>query len=330
MMIALFLLTAFVFAQEEELVEREKLAFIERSIMEIYSKGTFPEIFNAELSKLQECGCTHGTQGIYWGANVGMMCKLRQPGYSEECGMRCTTPKGEDILLLCPDGWKSDCFRGCIPPPFDTVQERFDFLQSNVESILENGHDYLLISGEYLESCKCRNGQARLINYGTKMGFDCVVDGDPSEECAGFIECLNDQKERIMIFCPAGHEATCEGCKSTIRDVEAYDSNDIRYEWCINVLTGFIRESQAILNLEPSHEDTLECGCRSPLKKIDYGSRIGHFCHIDSPKHMTKQCDNKLICMNGEGVELIHFCPAGFVPDCERGCGYWWAQKSEL
>jgi len=328
MILFLFLL-AISYSQDSEMVEREKLAFIERSIMEIYSKGTFPEIFKAELSELQRCGCTYGTQPIYWGTKVGMMCKLKNPGYEEDCGMRCTTPKGEDILLLCADGWKRDCFRGCIPPPFDTVTDRFNFLLDNVESILTYGHDYLLISADYLSACKCRDGQARLINYGTKRGFDCVVESDPGTECGGFRECANEHEERVMIFCPAGHEATCEGCKSTLDDLGEYETDTVRYEWAINVLTGFVRESQAVLDLQPSHEDTLQCACRGPLRQVDYGKRIGHYCYADV-KSMTNECNNSLICVDNDGNELIHFCPAGFVPDCEHGCGYWWSQKTEL
>ena len=48
----------------------------------------------------------------------------------------------------------------------------------------------------------------------------------------------------------------------------------MRYEWAINVLTGFVRESQAVLDLQPSHEDTLQCACRGPLRQVDYGKRI--------------------------------------------------------
>jgi len=335
MITILFLLAVpLCFAQDEvtaDTIEREKLAFIERSIMQIYEKGDFPEIFLAELNTLQECGCTHGTQSIYWGAKVGMMCKLRKSGFDESCGQRCTTPKGEEILLLCPQNWSSDCFRGCVPPPFDSVDDRTKFLLDNVQALLQYGHDYLLIKSEYLETCKCKDRQAKLINYGTKLGFECVVEGEeePTAECGGFQECKNDQDERVMIFCPAGHQATCAGCEATIKD-PSIDTNDVRHEWAIQVLTGYIRESQSILDITPTHEEAWQCGCRSPLQRIDYGSRIGHFCNIDDAADMTNECNNKLVCADANGKELLHFCPSGFVADCERGCGYWWAQKEEL
>lgn len=312
-----------------ELIEREKLAFIERSIVQIFRKGSFPEIFQAETESLNSCGCEYGTTPIYWGNFVGMMCKLNKEGYKEECGQRCTTPKGEDILLLCPNEWEFDCLRGCVPPPFNSVRARYQFLENNVKAILEFGHDYLFIEPEYLEACKCRSNQARLINYGTQMGFDCVAESDPEEPCAGFNECINEHQERIIIFCPAGHRPSCEGCVSTIADLDRHNYDE-RYDWAVSVLTGYIRESQLVLNIEPQHQQVVDCGCREGLQPVNYGNRIGYSCTIDNPQDINPECGSGVICVNGDGKELIHFCPEGFISDCEEGCGYWWSDKTEL
>merc|ERR1719461_1217166 len=315
-------------AVDNDLIEREKLAFIERSIVQIYKQGTFPEIFDTKIDKLQACGCRYGTQPIFWGSLMGMMCKLMDSGFSEECGQRCTTPKGQDILLLCPPDWETDCFRGCVPPSFNTVQDRYDFLERNVKAILDHGHDYLMIDSTYLEECKCVNGKANIINYGTKIGYDCIVDGQPGENCSGFGACENHEGKRIMVFCPAGHSPSCDGCKSTIDNVSGYDA-DLRYEWSINVLTGYIRESQRVLNIQPLQNDVINCGCQGSLQEVDYGNRIGFYCKVD-PDVMSPECSNRLICRDAKDEDLIHFCPEGFVSDCEKGCGYWWTGKDEL
>merc|ERR1719242_2925836 len=93
--------------QDAALIEREKLAFIERSVVEILAKGSFPEIFSANNARLAECGCNFGATNILWGTGVGMMCKL-EGQFDSRCGQRCSTPKGEDILLLCPEGWTAE------------------------------------------------------------------------------------------------------------------------------------------------------------------------------------------------------------------------------
>jgi len=326
-MILIFLIHFIILIQSQlsyEMIEREKLAFIERSIVQIFQKGSFPEIFQAKTKMLSSCGCEFGTQPIHWGNGVGMMCKLTLPGFTDTCGKRCTTPKGEDILLLCPEDWEFDCGRGCTPPPFNSVRERYTFLEDNVKKILQTGHDYQFLDPDYLATCGCSNNQARLINYGTGVGFDCIIEGEVSEECIGFRECVNDQDKLITIFCPAGHVPTCDGCKATIEDIEDWSSdNHDRYDWSINVLTGYIRESQRFLNLEPYHEQVVHCGCRGPMQPVTYGNRIGFFCIIKDPNDITKECGSGVICKDGSDNELMHFCPDGFMADCEQGCGYW-------
>lgn len=251
-----------------------------------------------------------------------MMCKLNRQGYEDTCGSRCATPKGEDILLMCPEGWQSECALGCIPPEFDSVTQRAMFLEQNVDQIVKYGYDYIAIEDTYLEACACQNNRLSAVKYGTQIGFDCVVEGEAAEDCAAFQGCDNPNGDRINIFCPAGHSASCQGCEKTLSQESTLDE---RYDWSVSVLTGYIRESQMILDLVPRHNKVLHCGCTDPLQTVHYGSGIGYYCHIDGADSVLPECGQNVICDNGES-ELVHFCPDGFVPTCDQGCGYWWKQ----
>lgn len=306
---------------DPELVEREKLAFIERSIVEILAKGSFPEIFSANNARLAECGCTWGATNILWGTGVGMMCKL-EGQFDSRCGQRCSTPKGEDILLLCPEGWTAECENGCVPPPFGSVEERALFLEQNVDQIIQYGYDYILIDPDYIGRCGCDGNSVNAVSYGSRIGFDCEVSGTPAEDCAAWMGCQNGQGNDINMFCPAGHQPSCDGCTKLLFQESTLDE---RYDWAVNVLTGFIRESQQTLDLTPHSQKVLNCGCSEPLQTVDYGNGIGYYCHIDSPEDVMEDCGQNVVCANGD-QELVHFCPDGFVPQCDTGCGYWWKQ----
>jgi hypothetical protein len=116
MFLLAFSLLNLVLALDPALVEKEKLSFLERTIVQVLSKGQFPEIVGAETQVLVNCGCTYATMNVNWGSQVGMFCKLGAPGYEEACGKKCVSPKGDDVLLLCPEGWTSG-----TPPSLPTA-----------------------------------------------------------------------------------------------------------------------------------------------------------------------------------------------------------------
>lgn len=307
------------------LVEREKLAFIERTIVSVLSNGVYPEIFGAETQVLVNCGCGHGTMNVYWGTEVGMFCKLSGPGYESGCGEECISPKGDRMLLLCPDGWASDCTLGCTPPQFDTTVQRVQFLENTVDAITRYGYDYSLIKEDYLAMCKCENSRVNHIKYGSKIGYDCVYTSMPEEACRGWGPCKDSNGNDIQLFCPGGYVPSCTGCHKAI-DFGA--DLDKRIDWCINAMTGYVSDSETTLNLVPNNIDVVSCGCTDLVKKVDYGLGIGYSCHTNED-NITDNCVySHSICSDWQGKKLIHFCPNGFIANCEVGCGHWW--KTEL
>lgn len=328
----LFILALVCIALAQEMdpaqVEKEKLAFVERTVIEVLTQGQFPEIFDAKNSKLNQCGCEYNANSIYWGSGVGLYCKVTQQPRQKHCGESCVSPLGENILLICPDGFTHDCQAGCVPPSFGSVAERSRFLEEQVDKIVSYGYDYISISADYLDMCGCNEDGIRAIKYGTQVGFECVVPEEPeSDECNGFRACTNQDGYPIMIFCPAGHAPTCGGCQKTL---EATPELDDDYDWMVNVLTGYVRESKDVLNLVPHYSRIVDCGCTNEVEKVTYGSGIGHYCKIDSADDVKEGCGPNVICENSMGEQLLHLCPGGFVPTCQDGCGYTWDIKEEL
>jgi len=307
------------------LIEAEKVEFIRRSITQIFQEGTFPQIFQAEVTKLTMCGCSYGTSHLYWGMRVGMMCKITHEGYEENCGKICTTPKGEFVLLLCPKGWVADCPQGCLFPEFESRSTQVDFLNDVIAKIIATGYDFIDLDQEYLRQCGCVDQEVKQISYGTKIGQDCVThQGARKTSCKGHTGCRDEYGRTMTLFCPAGYEATCEGC---INVDTPYHELEERYEWAVNVLTGFIQDTHEVLDLDPHHNHPVSCGCKDTLKRVTYGNRIGYYCAIDDPEDVKEACGANVICDNGL-EDIVHFCPSGFHPDCALGCGYYW--KSEL
>jgi len=322
----IFAAVAFAQVMDPQQVEKEKLAFIERTVIEILVQGQFPEIFNARNSQLNQCGCEFNANSIYWGSGVGLFCKVTQEPRIKHCGESCVSPRGENIILICPDGWQQDCTAGCVPPTFGSVVERARFLEEQVDKIVTYGYDYIYIQDDYLDGCGCTDEGVRAIKYGTQVGFECVAPEEPStEDCNGFRACTNADGTPIMIFCPAGHNPTCGGCVKALETTPDLDDN---YDWMVNVLTGYVHESKQILQLVPHYQRVVDCGCAGEVEEVAYGLGIGHYCKITSPEDIKDTCGPNMICEDQSGDMLLHLCPGGFVPTCEDGCGYTW--KTEL
>jgi len=304
---------------------REKLAFVERNLVNVIVKGSFPKLYSASTARISECGCEYSPSKITFGSRVGMTCKLYQAdAYKPECGARCTSPRGEELVLLCPRGWMGDCERGCVPPAkFKTTSGRIYWLEVLTLSVVEQGYDFLTIQDDVKQSCGCTSC-VRAINFGTKLGLECIFDEDKvDDQCRAYRDCANAANDKVAIFCPAGFHSTCDGCKK----VETRTLTE-RADWMVTVLSGFISEVIDILQLYPSSREVLRCGCRTDVLPISYGNGIGHYCNVDF-ELVPEDCGTNVVCKDKNENDLIHFCPDGWTPSCELGCGYAW-EKSEL
>jgi len=311
----------------------EQLDFVERNVLNLLRIGTFPQFYNSSFPLIRDCGCYYSPTKLLYGTRVGLQCQRRweeeEPPYdSDNCGIICNDPHGIDIVMFCPSGWDSDCSQGCYPPDnFDTVEDRVDFWELTLTSLMMYGRDYIGVSEEYLKTCGCV-GKVRPIRYGTKIGFDCLMleDATPSEACSAVHLCLDDADRRIVTFCPAGHKPTCAGCEKDV----ASDTLEMRLRWMINVITGYARESLELLHWEPSTRRTLACGCVGSVEPVEYGNRLGYYCEIQSIDLISEDCGPNVLCENAQGNHLLHFCPDGFKPSCDEGCSFPWREHEEL
>jgi len=343
-MIRIILLTialASAMTVDEEVVEKQKLEFVENNLFDIFSKATVPEMYNASADRLTRCGCSMSASNIMWG-RVGMQCKITDIATFErnvgECSLRCFSPKSQEIMLMCPQGFHADCERGCIAPEdFTHVAQRIAFLEGAVDMVVKYGFDYLSIDPDYLDSCGC-TGSIRAINYGTRVGLDCLYEEDrvDVDECTAFNGCIDSMNNMVAVFCPAGHLSTCQGCVKQVYTAEVEKSGDAalmrrsKLDWMTLVLSNWIQESWAILGLEPSHRQVMACGCSDQLRPITYGNRVGYYCTVDDPTVVTAECGPNLFCENEDGDLLFHLCPSGYTPNCSDGCGFAWDVKDEL
>lgn len=312
----------------------DQLNFVERNVLNMLRLGYFPQLYNASYPLIKDCGCYYSPTKIIFGTQVGLQCQrlLMDEGpllFDEEnCGEICNDPHGVDIVLFCPHGWSQDCQRGCYPPDeFGTVENRIDFWELTLSSLLIHGSDYIAVTPEYLKQCACE-GKIRPIRYGSQVGFDCIMSEDitPSEACGAARHCMDSNERRLMTFCPAGHRATCAGCEKIVED----DTLQARLEWMINVITGYARESLELLGWKPSTERMLACACVDSVEPVEYGKRLGFYCPIEDVDKITSGCGPNTLCKTSQGKSILHFCPDGFTPSCDEGCSFPWKGKDEL
>jgi len=182
---------------EEDLELGEMLDFVELNVATLLQTGFYPGVYGATIDKMSDCGCSHGASKIVWGSEIGLQCTRlfadeEPPEFDEDkCGGMCNNHHNIDSVLFCPEGWTRDCAEGCRPPPdFGTVERRIEFWESTLNDVLLYGTDYLNIDQTYLKQCSCAS-KPRPIRYGTKIGFDCVMEeeADLGEGCAAASMC---------------------------------------------------------------------------------------------------------------------------------------------
>jgi hypothetical protein len=199
-------------------------------------------------------------------------------------------------------------------------------LENNVDSIIRYGYDYGLLVTDYFENiCKCKNSRVFHIRYGSKLGYDCVLTGTPDPKCRAWGPCQTKTGEEVQLFCPAGYVPSCTGCHKAI---DFGTDLDKRIDWCIEAMTGYIVDTEVTLDLVPTNMDVVSCGCTDLVQKVTYGYGIGYSCRVDKSL-ITEDCRTRYsICRDYQNNPLVHFCPSGFVANCDKGCAHWW--KLEL
>jgi len=306
----------------------EMLDFVELNIATLLQHGEYPLVYNATTEHMLDCGCEHSLTKVMWGSEIGLQCLRKYtteddspPEHDLElCGKLCNNHHNREAHIFCPSGWDMDCQDGCRPPAeFDTVEDRIDFWEFTLTSMLLYGIDYVNIDADYLEQCACES-KPRPIRYGTKIGFDCVMQEDVEEfgeGCSAASMCKDDQGRRLVTFCPAGHESTCNGCTKRLEE----DDLKGRLTWMVHVVEGIVQLSLPMLQWTPLQEQVLGCACAAPPKQIEYGSRLGYSCEIHDADLITSSCGANVICQDPQSEkDLVHICPRGFTPSCEHGC----------
>jgi len=309
---------------EEDYEIGEMLDFVELNLATLLQTGNYPAVYNATVARMQECGCSVAPSKIVWGSEIGLQCPRLfddedPPEHDEElCGPLCNNHHNIDAIIFCPGGWDNDCANGCRPPAeFGTVEKRVEFWEFTLKEMLLYGTDYVSIEPDYLRQCACTS-KPRPIRYGTKIGFDCVMeeDADLGEGCAAASMCKDDVGRRLVTFCPAGHKSTCSGCEKVLED----DTLQGRLEWMVHVVEGIVQLSLPMLQWTPLQEQVLGCACKSSPDPITYGSRLGYSCPIHDAKLINPSCGANVICLDTAENDVVHMCPRGFIPDCEQGC----------
>jgi len=301
------------------------LDFVEMNIINLLQFGNYPAIYNSSHLKIKDCGCTFSPRKIKWGSQIGLQCYRglipgdRIPPLNvDNCGNQCNDKHGFDIVLFCPEGWVSDCARGCHPvSKFASFEDRVYFWENTVDSFLLHGTEYISIKEDYLDECGCST-KARQIRYGTRVGFDCIMkkDGVMKPGCNAASSCMSVRGERLATFCPAGHTSTCSGCKKAVKSDTLAD----RLDWMVKVSTDLAALSLPMLEWYPSLDQLLGCGCKGNVEQINYGANIGFKCTIHDPNMVTDECGPNTLCQDSNGIEILHMCPRGFEPSCRSGC----------
>jgi len=301
------------------------LDFVEVNFLNMLEYGNYPAMYNSSYLRILDCGCHFAPEKITFGSQIGLQChrglipgKRIPPMDTENCGSSCNDKHGFDIVVFCPPGWVSDCVRGCHPPDqFVSFEERVDFWEKTVDSFLVKGTDYIYIKDDYLEDCGCAS-KARQIQYGTGVGFDCVMkeDGAMQPSCNAASSCMNPQGQRLVTFCPVGHTSTCSGCKKGLES----DVVEDKLLWMIGVTTELAGLSLAMLEWTPTLEQLLGCACKDNAEAIPYGHGVGLKCKIHGVEFIKESCGPNTICQDSEGADVLHICPRGYTPSCTSGC----------
>jgi len=310
-------------ARESEVADL--IDFVELNLLNLLQFGTYPALYDASYLRIKQCGCLYSPKKINWGSHIGLECKRQVelgeelPAFdAEHCGIMCNDQHGFDNIILCPAGFESACDTGCHPKArFNTIEERVDFWEGTVHRFLLDGTDYFTVKPEYLEMCGCKS-KARRILYGSKVGFDCVMKegGTMGPGCNAVSNCKDERGRPLVTFCPSGFSPSCSGCVKELKGDDVIS----KLRWMVGVTSDIVQLSLADLHWEPALEQILGCGCKGDVEQVTYGAGIGVVCEIHSVNLVGPNCGQTEICENGEGKEILHICPTGFLPSCKHGC----------
>jgi len=313
-----------------------KIEFIERNVMSLLHTGHYPQVYNSTHEKIEACGCYYSPKKINWGTRIGLACARQWPTADfvapydkDECGEICIDGHGENLIMFCPEGWLNDCEKGCMPPDdFQNVEEMLDFMELTLTQLLMNGNDYIPVSQDLLDVCKCEDRVITPIRYGTQIGWECkVAKGEtPDEEkCVVNTFCQNSEGRQLVTFCPSGFYNQCGGCEKALEE----SSNEARLEWMHTTITRYAQDSMELIGWEPAVNQIIDCACTGGLKQVNYGKALGFSCEVGDEKRIKQGCGAHVLCQDPDGSNLVHFCPQGFVPHCSEGCTFPW-KKDEI
>jgi len=327
------------------------LTFIHQNVNGLLKQGEFPEYFGLTDTRTQQIGCTYMPRKITWGSWVGYTCTVaRGHPMPNDNSVRCEDNTSMQIAVICPDGWVASCADGCTPPEISRVTERVEFWEMAIAGIIKTGYHYTLPSPDYIEACGCEGSKVRLIEYGSGVGFDCVLkDGweqiyDRSHCWTGDHNCKDDNNKEVMTFCPVGYTFTCVGCIAAVPGLVVDTAGNMddrgtasktiedKLGWLVDVLAGYGRLTQRYIGWMPDTHRALACACKEKLHPVEYGMHIGHICKIwDAQAVKTDECGliNNVVCVDHEGDYALHMCPEGYVPSCDNGCTFPWEEKTQ-
>jgi len=320
------------------------LRFLEENVYGIMKQGEFPEYFGLGADQMRLLGCKFAPTKIKHGKGMGYMCvrKRGTPVVPESANfIQCTNQFSLDIAIICPDQWVADCAEGCIQPKM-TRSESLDFWELVIAEIIKSGYDYTAPTYEYIKNCGCESDNVKLITYGSRVGFDCIL-RDNWEASSVREECWNGHQlcklngRDLMTFCPIGYIPTCSGCLPGVPGLVVDSEGNIddsgvgkttmteQLEWLVEILAGYSRQSQNYIGWKPSPARALACSCKAAMKPVEYGMSIGYYCEIWDESSINHEiCRHIAVCMNPAGAQVLHMCPDGFLPSCEKGCNYPW------
>jgi len=268
----------------------------------------------------------------------------------EDSVARCEDSFSVQIAVLCANGWKADCALGCLPHEGRRIRDRVDFWEIAVAEVIKTGYHYSIPTPEFVTECGCATSKVRLIEYGSGVGFDCILKNgweqiyDKTRCFNGHHSCKSGDDD-ILTFCPVGYIPTCKGCIPGVPGLYVEINGDVddsgtvsktiedKLGWLVDVLAGYSRLTQRYIGWMPDPETALACACKEELNPVEYGMYIGYTCKIWDPKSVQMdQCGlvNNIVCQDHEGDNVLHMCPQGYVPSCDNGCTFPWEVKTEL
>jgi len=328
------------------------LRFLEENVYGLLRIGDFPEFFGLSAEKIERLGCDFAPKKVYWGREVGYQCvRDRSAQVVPEASnyIQCTDMFSSQITVICPDKWVADCAKGCEIPKM-TRRKAVEFWEMTIADIIKTGYVYTPPAPEFIKNCGCQSDNVRLIEYGSGVGFDCILktgwrDIYDKETCwSGHHLCRNpDTNEDLLTFCPIGYIPTCSGCLPGVPGLVVDHEGNIddsattkasigeQLGWLVDVLAGYTRQSQMYIGWMPEPTRALACACKSAMKPVEYGRSIGYVCEIwDVAEINHEHCRQRTICNDENGNKILHMCPDGFLPSCEKGCSFPWNIKQEL